>query len=100
MSFSLDAFGELTVSEAIERAPTGGTSQTINTDHNIDTDGSFDDSISINTFFGLIGIYFISTDNTVSFRYDGVVEAPEFIEGSRTYIDNTGRLTVVFLREN
>ena len=96
---SLSASGTLTVTESRERDLIGGASQTVDTEKQLDTSGSFEDTISLNTFFSMLGIFFISTDNTISFNHDGSVDAYEFIEGNRVYIDNAARLTVVSLKE-
>lgn len=99
MAFSLDASGTLTTTEARERAVTGFVSNTVDLAHIIDTTDSVDDTLSISFLLDALGIHFTSTDGVISIFDDGSVEATEFIEGARVYLDNSSRLTVVFLTE-
>lgn len=99
MIFNLNSSGTLTTLEARERIQSGITPGTIDVDYDIDTTSMIDlDGPLWSIFYGF-GVYFETLDGKVSLFPDGSIEANEFLEGVRSYIDNVGRLSVVFLKE-
>ena len=99
MAFSLSDTGNLTTLEARERELTGIVSNTIDLAHTIDTTDTVDEDLAVSYLLDTLGIHFTSTDGVISILSDGSVEAIEFIEGARVYLDSSARLTVVFLTE-
>ena len=99
MAFSLGDTGILTTLEARERALTGFVSNTVDLAHTIDTTDTINEALSITALLDAFGVHFTSTDTVNSIYPDGSVEAQEFIEGARVYLDTSARLTVVFLTE-
>jgi hypothetical protein len=97
--FSLDSLGNFSVAWATERELNGIEGGTVDPDKVIDPSTTLDTTEVLYTFFDTLGIYFITTDSLVSFKSNGYVEANEFIEGSRTYIDNAAKLHLIFLKE-
>lgn len=99
MAFNLDSLGTLTTTEARERIQLGVEQGTVDLDYMIDTTSTLDTEEPVYTLFYSFGVYFETTDNKISLFPNGAVEANEFLEGVRSYIDNVGRLSVVFLKE-
>ncbi len=99
MAFSISAAGALTTIELREREITGYVSNTVDPDQFIDTEGFIDDTQTILNMLDAFGIHFTSTDGLISIYPDSSIEAHEFIEGSRIYLDSSAGLTVVSITE-
>lgn len=100
MSFFIEADGALNTTEARERALTGYIAGTIEIDKLLEDTLVFELDDPVGDALDLMGIHFTSTDGFISIFADGSVEAFEFIEGARMFIDSTAIFTVTTLKEN
>ena len=97
--FYIDNTGLFSAGELIEKELTGIPENTVETTTDIETTDTYETSNSLLNFLYLFGVVFESTDYKVSLFADGTLEAHQFVEGARIFIDDQGTFTAVTLQD-